>query len=151
SQEQVGAGEADHRVGAGAQPAVAPAAPQARPQAAGGSSHGLDPETIPRGPASPPRRIDRAGAPSDILLLIFLIAVLQYFAVARRGHSPLQGGSPTMQGRFTDTWEAALTAETAARERKAQERSYRRMLAMTDALLGRLEVLNLRGQDRLSR
>jgi hypothetical protein len=55
-----------------------------------------------------------------------------------------------MHGRFANTWEEALVAAAAARESKQQERRYRRMLALTDRLLGRLETLNLSGHQELN-
>jgi hypothetical protein len=55
-----------------------------------------------------------------------------------------------MHGRFANTWEEAIVAAAAARESKQQERRYRRMLALTDSLLGRLETLNLSGHQQLS-
>jgi hypothetical protein len=55
-----------------------------------------------------------------------------------------------MHGRFANTWEEAIVAAATARESKQQERRYRRMLALTDALLGRLESLNLSGHQELS-
>jgi hypothetical protein len=53
------------------------------------------------------------------------------------------------QGRFAEVWSDALAAEAAALERQKIERSYRRMLAMTDGVLGGLERRNLAGQREL--
>lgn len=55
-----------------------------------------------------------------------------------------------MHSRFANTWEEAIGAAEAARESTRHERRYRRMLALTDALLGRLETLNLSGHQELS-
>src|SRR5256885_12066907 len=54
-----------------------------------------------------------------------------------------------VQGRFADVWVDAIAAEAAALERHRTERSYRRMLSMTDEILGRLEQRNLAGQSEL--
>ena len=54
-----------------------------------------------------------------------------------------------VQGRFADVWTDAIAAEAAALERHKIERSYRRMLAMTDAVLGGLEQRNMAGQREL--
>lgn len=53
------------------------------------------------------------------------------------------------QGRFADVWSDTIAAEAAALERHKIERSYRRMLAMTDGVLGGLERRNLSGQREL--
>ena len=53
------------------------------------------------------------------------------------------------QSRFGDVWTDAVAAEAAALERHQVERSYRRILAMTDDLLGKLEQRNLRGEHEL--
>jgi hypothetical protein len=54
-----------------------------------------------------------------------------------------------VKGRFADVWSDAIAAEAAALERHKIERSYRRMLAMTDGVLGGLEQRNLAGQREL--
>lgn len=54
-----------------------------------------------------------------------------------------------MKGRYADVWSETLSAEEASREERRVERSYRRMLEMTDGLLGRLEVQNLEGRHDL--
>jgi hypothetical protein len=54
-----------------------------------------------------------------------------------------------MRGRFTNTWQDALSAEATSRVRTEQERRYRGMLAVTDELLGHLEVLNLSGRTKM--
>ncbi|HEY4024992.1 MAG TPA: hypothetical protein VGO86_01070 [Candidatus Dormibacteraeota bacterium] len=55
------------------------------------------------------------------------------------------------QSRFADSWTETLAAETADLERRSVERGYRRMLALTDRVLGQLEQRNLAGQRRLDR
>jgi hypothetical protein len=54
-----------------------------------------------------------------------------------------------MRSRFAGVWVDAIAAEAEALERHKQERSYRRMLAVTDGVLGRLEQRNLSGQCEL--
>ncbi len=54
-----------------------------------------------------------------------------------------------MQGRFADVWSDVLETERAALERQKVERRYRRMLALTDVVLRRLEQRNLTGQRDL--
>jgi hypothetical protein len=51
--------------------------------------------------------------------------------------------------RFEDVWTDAMAAETAALEMHQVERSYRRVLAMTDDVLGQLEQRNLHDQRNL--
>ncbi len=51
--------------------------------------------------------------------------------------------------RYADVWTETVNAETAVREQRRVERSYRHMLGLTDELLGRLERLNLEGQRHL--
>jgi hypothetical protein len=58
-------------------------------------------------------------------------------------------GQGDVQSRFADVWSDAIEAEAAALERHRVERSYRRMLAMTDDVLGKLERRNLSGQRDL--
>lgn len=53
------------------------------------------------------------------------------------------------QNRFDEVWTDAVAAEASARERHQVERMYRRMLAMTDDVLGKLEQRNLKGQQEL--
>lgn len=53
------------------------------------------------------------------------------------------------QSRFDDVWTDAVAAEAAALELHQVERSYRRVLAMTDGVLGQLEQRNLHGQQVL--
>jgi hypothetical protein len=53
------------------------------------------------------------------------------------------------QSRFDDVWTDAVAAEAAALELHQVERSYRRVLAMTDDVLGKLEQRNLHGQQEL--
>jgi hypothetical protein len=53
------------------------------------------------------------------------------------------------QNRFHDVWTEAVAAEAAALELHHVERSYRRLLAMTDDVLGKLEQHNLHGQREL--
>jgi hypothetical protein len=50
-----------------------------------------------------------------------------------------------MSNRYADVWADAAGAASANRERNAIARRYRRMLALTDDLLGRLEPLNASG------
>lgn len=54
-----------------------------------------------------------------------------------------------VRSRFAGVWVDAIAAELEALERHKQERSYRRMLAVTDGVLGRLEQRNLAGQHEL--
>jgi hypothetical protein len=53
------------------------------------------------------------------------------------------------ESRFEDVWNDAIAAEAAAMELHQVERSYRRVLAMTDDVLGQLEQRNLNGQRDL--
>lgn len=53
--------------------------------------------------------------------------------------------------RFDDAWTEAEAAQAAVLERRQVERSYRRVLALTDGVLGALERRNLRGQVELDR
>ena len=53
------------------------------------------------------------------------------------------------QSRFEEVWNDAVAAEAAALELHQVERSYRRVLALTDDVLGKLEQRNLRGQRDL--
>jgi hypothetical protein len=53
------------------------------------------------------------------------------------------------QSRFDAVWTDAVAAEAAALERHQVERSYRRVLRMTDDVLGKLEQRNLHGQRDL--
>ncbi|HZV51020.1 MAG TPA: hypothetical protein VFD49_14790 [Candidatus Dormibacteraeota bacterium] len=56
-----------------------------------------------------------------------------------------------MSNRYADVWADAADAASVHRERNAVSRRYRRMLALTDDLLGRLESLNASGGGELSR
>ena len=56
-----------------------------------------------------------------------------------------------MQGRYLDVWTEAVAAEAAVFERRRLERRYRHMLAVTDDVLGRLELRNLAGQRDIDR
>jgi hypothetical protein len=51
--------------------------------------------------------------------------------------------------RFDDVWTDAIAAEAAALELHQVERSYRRVLSLTDEVLGKLERRNLHGQREL--
>jgi hypothetical protein len=51
--------------------------------------------------------------------------------------------------RFAEVWNDALAAEAVALELRQVERSYRRVLALTDDVLGKLEQRNLRDQQEL--
>jgi hypothetical protein len=53
------------------------------------------------------------------------------------------------RSRFGNVWEESIAAEAAVLEEHRQERRYRRMLALTDGVLGRLEQRNLKGQREL--
>jgi hypothetical protein len=53
------------------------------------------------------------------------------------------------ESRFEDVWTDAIAAEAAALEMHRVERGYRRVLAMTDDVLGQLEQRNLQGQRDL--
>lgn len=53
------------------------------------------------------------------------------------------------RNRFEDVWSDAEAAEAAALELHKVERGYRRALAMTDDVLGKLEERNLHGQQAL--
>ncbi len=48
--------------------------------------------------------------------------------------------------RYAEVWTETVDAETAVREQRRVERSYRHMLGLTDQMLGELERLNLAGQ-----
>lgn len=50
-----------------------------------------------------------------------------------------------VSGRFNNASNDAVVAAAVVHSRREEERSYRRMLWLTDGLLGRLEVRNLRG------
>ncbi|HKF76465.1 MAG TPA: hypothetical protein VE953_01620 [Terriglobales bacterium] len=50
------------------------------------------------------------------------------------------------KNRFDDAWNDAIAAEAALLEERQVERSYRRVLALTDDVLGKLEQRNLRGE-----
>lgn len=54
-----------------------------------------------------------------------------------------------MQDRYTAVWAAAADAEAAMLEERREERHYRRLLALTDGILGRLERRNLAGERNL--
>ena len=54
-----------------------------------------------------------------------------------------------MQDRFTAVWAAAADAEAAMLAERREERHYRRLLALTDGILGRLERRNLAGERTL--
>jgi hypothetical protein len=51
--------------------------------------------------------------------------------------------------RFDEVWTDAVAAEASVRERRQVERRYRRVLAMTDDVLGKLEQRNLNRQKEL--
>lgn len=51
--------------------------------------------------------------------------------------------------RYAEVWTETINAEEAIREERRAERDYRRMLGLTDRLLGRLEQLNLSGHREL--
>jgi hypothetical protein len=51
--------------------------------------------------------------------------------------------------RYAEVWTETIEAEEAIREQRRVERDYRRMLGLTDRLLGRLEQLNLAGRREL--
>jgi hypothetical protein len=51
--------------------------------------------------------------------------------------------------KFADVWTDAIAAEAAVLQERQVERSYRRVLAMTDRVLAQLEEHNLRGERRL--
>src|SRR5215471_8564513 len=53
------------------------------------------------------------------------------------------------RGRFTASWKDAVAAEAAVMEQHRVERTYRRMLTLTDNLLNGLERRNLAGQREL--
>lgn len=53
------------------------------------------------------------------------------------------------QSRFDDVWTDAVAAQAAVMELHQVERSYRRVLALTDDVLGKLEQRNLHGQQDL--
>ena len=50
---------------------------------------------------------------------------------------------------FDDVWNDAIAAQAAVLRERQVERGYRRVLAMTDEVLGELEQLNLRGERML--
>jgi hypothetical protein len=52
-------------------------------------------------------------------------------------------------GTFAEVWAEKLTTDVAALARSREERRQRRMLALTDAVLGQLEQRNLAGQHEL--
>ena|SRR5690348_17109838 len=54
-------------------------------------------------------------------------------------------------GTFAGAWADKLSADVAALERYREERRLRRMLALTDVVLGQLEQRNLSGQRELDR
>jgi hypothetical protein len=54
-----------------------------------------------------------------------------------------------MRGRYAEVWFDAIGAEHASLGKDSVERHYRRMLALTDEVLGRLERRNLAGQRAL--
>jgi hypothetical protein len=54
-----------------------------------------------------------------------------------------------VHGRFANANSETAEAEAVAVRRRVQYRAQRRQLALTDRLLGKLERLNLKGQDRL--
>jgi hypothetical protein len=54
-----------------------------------------------------------------------------------------------MRARYAEVWTEALDAEHASLERDRVARSYRRMLVLTDEMVGRLERRNLAGQRAL--
>jgi hypothetical protein len=51
--------------------------------------------------------------------------------------------------RYAEVWTETINADEAIREQRRAERDYRRMLGLTDRLLGRLEQLNLSGHREL--
>jgi hypothetical protein len=55
----------------------------------------------------------------------------------------------TTANRFHEVWTDAEAAEAAALEAGKVERGYRRVLALTDEMLSKLEERNLRGQREL--
>jgi hypothetical protein len=63
-------------------------------------------------------------------------------AQSRNGHT----AAPS---RFNNVWIDTIAAEAAALEQHKVERQYRRMLALTDGVLTRLEQRNLVGQQEL--
>lgn len=50
------------------------------------------------------------------------------------------------RSRYADTWGDTITSVAKVRAQGRRERRCRRMLALTDGLLGRLEVRNLKGE-----
>jgi hypothetical protein len=54
-----------------------------------------------------------------------------------------------VKGRYADVLTETISAEEAVREERRLERTYRRMLSLTDDLLGELEGRNLAGQREL--
>jgi hypothetical protein len=53
------------------------------------------------------------------------------------------------KGTFDDVWNDAIAAQVAVLQERQVERSYRRVLALTDEVLTQLEQRNLRGQRKL--
>jgi hypothetical protein len=51
--------------------------------------------------------------------------------------------------RYAEVWTETINADEAIREQRRAERDYRRMVGLTDRLLGRLEQLNLSGHREL--
>jgi hypothetical protein len=54
-----------------------------------------------------------------------------------------------VQTRYANAWADAISAEAAGLERRRIERGYRRLLALTDEVLGRLEERNMAGERNL--
>ncbi len=54
-----------------------------------------------------------------------------------------------MEGRYASAWTDTIAALQEVRERRSTEVSYRRLLRLTDQVLGRLERLNLAGRREL--
>jgi hypothetical protein len=53
------------------------------------------------------------------------------------------------KGTFDDVWNDAIAAQVAVLQERQVERSYRRVLALTDEVLTQLEQRNLHGQRKL--
>jgi len=53
------------------------------------------------------------------------------------------------KSKFEDVWNDAIAAEAAVLQERQVERGYRRVLAMTDEVLGELEQRNMRGEREL--
>jgi hypothetical protein len=53
------------------------------------------------------------------------------------------------KNKFDHAWDDAIAAEAAVLEERQVERGYRRVLAMTDEVLTKLEQRNLRGEREL--